>query len=312
MERPTGPAVYARFVLDLLAGGGEAEVVDGAGAAGADVILSLDGRFRAGRGQRTVTVVLDLGHLLERRGYGPAEWLAQHWRVASAVRRSDHLLVPSDAVAFGLDRYLRTPGGRVTVLAPRPRPTFRRPARERVEALRASLDLPERYFAFVGTRRRRKNLGLLAEAWRLAAPTLGPGVGLVLAGPGGAGVPGARDLGWVPADQLPALLGGAIAWLNPSLYEGSAIGAMEAMACGAPPLVAGTGAQAREVGTAGLVLDPHVPGEWAAALVAIAGDDGLRTRLAASSLKAAAELREAVPRPEPLLSALRGTRPVAA
>ena len=307
MERPAGPAVYASFVLDLLAGGGDVQVTDGRGAANADVILSLDGRFRAGRGQRTVTAVLDLGHLLERRGYGPGEWLAQHWRVASAVRRSDHLLAPSEAVAFGLERYLRAPAARITVLAPRPRPCFRRPPRERVEALRAGLGLPERYFLFLGSRARRKNLPLLAEAWRRAAPSLGSGVGLVLAGPGpGAGVPGARDPGWVALERLPALLAGAVAWLNPSLYEGAAIGAMEAMACGTPPLVAGTGAQARAVGTAGLVLGPHDADEWAAALAAVARDEQLRARLAAGSLKAAAELREAAPRWEPVRSALLG------
>ncbi|HXM55083.1 MAG TPA: glycosyltransferase [Candidatus Dormibacteraeota bacterium] len=306
VERPVGPAVYAAFVLDLLAGAGDVEVTDRRGVASADVILSLDGRFRAGRGQRTVTSVLDLGHLLERSGYGVREWLAQHWRVASAVHRSDHLLAPSEAVAFGLQRYLRVPAERITVLAPQPRPVFRRPPRERVEALRAALDLPPRYFLFVGSRARRKNLPLLAEAWRLAGARLGPGAGLVLAGPGGDGaVPGARDLGYVPLEHLPALLAGAIAWCNPSLYEGSAIGALEAMACGTPPLVAGTGAQARAVGTAGLVLDPHDPAAWADALAAIASDDGLRTRLAAYALKAAAEVRETRPRwPESLRPAL--------
>jgi glycosyltransferase involved in cell wall biosynthesis len=306
VERPVGPAVYAAFVLDLLSGGSDVEVTDGRGAAAADVILSLDGRFRAGRGQRTVTAVHDLGHLLERRGYGVREWLAQHWRVASAVRRSDHLLAPSEAVAFGLERYLRVPAGRITVLAPQPRAAFRRPPRERVEELRAALRLPTRYFLYVGTRARRKNLPLLADAWRLAAGRLNGDVGLVLAGPGGGPcLPGARDLGYVRLEQLPALLAGAIAWCNPSLYEGSAIGALEAMACGTPPLVAGTGAQARAVGTAGLVLDPHDPAEWAGALAAVAADDGLRARLANHALKAAAEVRETRPRwPESLRPAL--------
>jgi glycosyltransferase involved in cell wall biosynthesis len=306
VERPVGAAVYACFVLDLLRRSGEARIVDGRGVHEADVILSLDGRFRAGRGQRTVTAVLDLGHLVERSGYGAGEWLAQNWRVASATRRSDHLLAPSDAVAFGLDRYLRTPAERVTVLPPVPRSRFCRPAREQVAELRRDLGLPDRYFVFVGSRARRKNLGLLAAAWREAAPKLGPDVGLVLAGPGHGGVAGARDLGLVPLDRLPALVAGAIAWLNPSLYEGAAIGAQEAMACGTPPIVAGTGAQARAVGTAGLVLHPHDASEWAAALVAIAGHEQLRARLASSSLKAAVELRESRPGWEELRPALLG------
>lgn len=276
-------------------------------AGDADVILSLDGRFRAGRGQRTVTAILDLGHLVERSGYGAGEWLAQNWRVASAARRSHHLLAPSKAVAFGLDRYLRTPASRVTVLAPLPRPCFRRPAREQVAELRRDLGLPERYFLFVGSRKRRKNLGLLDAAWRAAAPSMGPDVDLVLAGPGAGGMPGARDLGEVPLERLPALLAGAIAWLNPSLYEGTALGAQEAMACGTPPIVSGTGAQAHAVATAGLVLDPHDAREWAEAMVAMAAHAQLRARLASSALKAAAELRESPPKWEDLRAALLGT-----
>jgi len=306
VQRPVGAAVYATFVLDLLRGSGEVRVVgpDDAGEAG--VILSLDGRFRAGTGQRTVTAVLDLGHLVERSGYRAGEWLAQNWRVASAARRSDHLLAPSEAVAFGLERYLGTPRRRITVLAPAPRPCFRRPTREEVAELRRELGLPERYFLFVGSRTRRKNLGLLAAAWQAAAPSLGPGVDLVLAGPGAGGVPGARDLGLVPLERLPALLAGAIAWLNPSLYEGAALGALEAMACGTPPIVAGTGAQARAVGTSGLVLHPHDADEWAEAIVAMAGHAQLRARLASNALKSAAEVRESRPAWEDLRAALLG------
>jgi glycosyltransferase involved in cell wall biosynthesis len=308
MQRPAGPAVYARFVIDLLNGSGEFEIRDGRAAAEADVILSLDGRFRAGHGQRTVTAIGDLGHLFERGGYGRAEWLRQNWRVASAVRRSDHLLAPSEAVRFGLERYLRTRPERITVLADPPR--LRRPAREHVEEVRRSLRLPARYFLFTGTRSRRKNLDLLARAWRAAG--LAPDVGLVLAGAGRETVPGATDLGYVPDDVLAAVTAGAVAWLNPSLYEGSAAGAQEAMACGTPPLVAATGAQPHAAGMAGLVLDPHDAGQWAQAIVAVARDESLRGRLSVAGLKAAAELREWAPGWKELGPALRGPEAVAA
>jgi glycosyltransferase involved in cell wall biosynthesis len=306
MERSAGPAVYAGFVVDMLSACPDVELVDASGAPGADVVLCLDGRFRARRAQRTVTAVLDLGHLLERRGYGPPEWLAQNWRVASAAHRSDHLLAPSLAVADGLERYLRVRPARVSVLEAPPRPAFRRAAREQVQALRRDLRLPERYFLFVGSRRRRKNLGLLAAAWPGVSARLGARVGLVLAGPGSGSVPGALDLGYVDVERLPALIAGAVAWLSPSLYEGSPTGALEAMACGTPPLVAGTGAQPRAVGTAGLVLHPHDAGEWAAAMIAIAGDGDLRSRLSAASLATAARVRAAGPRWEALRAALGG------
>jgi glycosyltransferase involved in cell wall biosynthesis len=306
MQRPTGPAVYASFVLDLLARDSEVEIVDAADARRADLILSLDGRFRGGRGRRSVTAVYDLGYLFERSGYSRREWLGTNWRVASAVRRSDHLLAPSEAVGFGLQRYLRASSRRITVLAATPRACFRRPRREQVEAVVSNLGLPERYFVFVGSRGRRKNLALLAEAWAAVAPQLGQDVGLVLAGPEGPEVSGAIDVGYCPLEGLPALIAGAIAWVCPSLYEGSALGALEAMAVGTPPVVAGTGALAHVVGTSGLILDPHEPGEWCRALVALTTSPELRQSLSAAGLKAVAELRESHPRPEALVAALMG------
>ena len=306
MERPVGPAVYATFVLGLLERSGEIELLRGREAGRADVILCLDGRFRVARTQRTVTAILDLGHLFERGGYGRREWLEQNWRVASAVRRADHLLAPSEAVRFGLERYLRVPADRIAVLAPTPPADFRRPPREQVDEVRSALGLPVSYFLFVGTRSRRKNLGLLAEAWRAAAARLPDAPGLVLAGPGSGGVPGALDLGYVPADRLPALIAGALALVNPSLYEGSARGVQEAMACGTPALVAGTGAMPRAVGMAGLILDPHDVAQWAQALEVVARDGALRSRLSVAGLKAAADLRASGPEPGQAVAAVAG------
>jgi glycosyltransferase involved in cell wall biosynthesis len=308
MERPVGPAVYATFVLGLLERSDEIELLSGREAGRADVVLCLDGRFRVARSRRTVTAVLDLGHLFERGGYGRREWLEQNWRVASAVRRSDHLLAPSEAVRFGLERYLRVPADRITVLAPTPPPDFRRPPRAEVDEVRSTLRLPPAYFLFVGTRSRRKNLGLLAEAWRAAAGRLPATPVLVLAGPGSGGVPGALDLGYVAAHRLPALIAGAVALVNPSLYEGSALGVQEAMACGTPALVAGTGAMPRAVGMAGLILDPHDVAQWAQALEVVARDDALRSRLGVAGLKAAAELRASGPGPALAAAAIAGAR----
>lgn len=308
MERPVGPAVYATFVIDLLARGDEIELLNPRERGRAEVVLCLDGRVRVTRARRTVTAVHDLGHLFERGGYGGVEWLEQNWRVASAVRRSDHLLAPSEAVRFGLERYLRVPSDRITVLTPLPAPGFRRPPRDQVDELRRELRLPADYFLFVGTRSRRKNLGLLGDAWRAAGGPREGAPGLVLAGPGGGGVPGALDLGYVPPERLPALIAGALAWVNPSLYEGSALGAQEAMACGTAVLVAGTGAMPRAVGMAGLILDPHDAGQWARALEAIAGDRALRSRLSVAGLKAAAELRASAPDPERAVAAVAVAR----
>jgi len=270
-------AAYADALLELVRDDDRLELVDR--RADAEVLLTLDGRPRPRPGLRGVAVVHDLGHLLARGAYGRLEWLRQNWRVASAVRRSDHLVAPSSAVEFGLERYLGVPRDRISAVPVLP--AVRRASRQEVAELRERRGLPERYLLLAG---RRHSLRL--------PPT---GVELV-------------PIGFADRADLAPLLSGATAWLNPSAYEGSALGALEAMACGTPPLVASTGALPHAVAAAGLILDPSDPSEWAAAIDGVLGDQELRARLVANGLKAVAELRAAGPAREALWRALTGHR----
>lgn len=300
-----GAAAYAAHVLERLQEFEEVKLVGAVEEPRSDALLNLDGHFRAGHGQPVITTVLDLGPLFAPRVYGARERLGLRWRVASAARRSHHVLAPSTAVQTGLEQYLRLPPSRVTVLPPLPAAHFHRAARADVEDLRSRLQLPARYFLFLGSRSPRKNLALLAEAWKRARIE---DVGLVLAGPGDEGITDALDVGYVPNEQLAALLSGALGWLNPSLYEGSAIGALEAMACGTAVLAAATGAQAHAVGLNGLLLPTNNPDEWARALKAVSTDPTLRARLSAAGLRKVRELTGSPPGVRPLVMALAGAR----
>lgn len=301
--RPGGDLVYAHYIAERLLESGRVDLAQGEPN---DSILSLDGRFRAGRGQPTVTAVLEAGHLLTRHAYLPQEWMAQSWRVASAARRSTTVLVPSTAMRWALNARLRVPDERIVVVEPLPAARFRRSSRRDLEGLRRERGLPDRYFVYVGSRGRRKNLPFLARAWAETHPHLDGSVGLVLAGPerGGIEGPGVVDLGWVEDQDLPALLSGAVAYLNPSLYEGSGIGPMEAMACGAPALVAATGALPRTVDQGGLMLDAHETSQWRDAMIAVANREDVRRELSANALKLMAERRAHPPDLGPLLHAL--------
>lgn len=304
--RPVGTLIYARYVVQRLRETGRVEPVKG-GTPDNDAILSLDGKFRSGRGQPTVTAVAHAGHLLARRAFGPHEWLAQNWRVASAARRSTTVLVPSAAMRWALVTRLGVPEQRVVVLEPLPREGFRRASRTDVEGVRRRRQLPERYFVYVGARARRKNLEFLRGVWAETSNRLDPDTHLVLAGPQRGGMDGVarvRDIGWVEDDDLPALLSGAIAYLNPSLYEGDGMGALEAMACGTPPLVAATGALPRTVDQGGLMLDAHEPSQWRDAMVAVASRPDLRSSLSTAALKLVAERRAHPPDAEPLVRAM--------
>jgi glycosyltransferase involved in cell wall biosynthesis len=138
-----------------------------------------------------------------------------------------------------------------------------------------------RYFFCLSAGGPRKNLELLAGAWREAYRECG--VELRLAGAGleawsrAAAGPGLRLLGEVADGALPGLYSGAVACLYPSCYEGFGLPVLEAMQCGALVIASRDPAIAEVAGGAALLLDPRDPRAWREALCrAAAGDEALR------------------------------------
>lgn len=269
----------------------------------ADVVVALGGSLRPPTGAvPTVTAVYDLSHLLARRAHPFLERRRRGWLTALQSSRSDALLAPSRSIAHALVTYLRAPDEIVTWV-PTIGPGWRRARRADVDRVRAELDLRDRYLLFVGTLSRRKNLRTLLRAWDRLWAELGDGVQLVLAGaaPGrGEGElvgevlsGGARYLGPIPDETLIPLLSGATAWVSPSLAEGCSIGAVEAMAVGAPPLVAEGTAAAEIVGSAGIVLPPDDAEAWAQAIRRMLDGADERDQMAARGIRAVHDLREA-------------------
>jgi glycosyltransferase involved in cell wall biosynthesis len=66
----------------------------------------------------------------------------------------------------------------------------------------------------------------------------------------------------------------------PSLFEGFGLPALEALACGAPLLAANATSLPEVTGDAALLLDPHDPDAWAAAMRRALRDPDLRADLA--------------------------------
>jgi glycosyltransferase involved in cell wall biosynthesis len=126
------------------------------------------------------------------------------------------------------------------------------------ERVRRRYDLPTSFVLFVGTVEPRKNLGRLVEAMRAL-----PDVALVLAGaPGwgdGSSVSPARQirpLGFVPTDDLRALMELASVVAYPSLEEGFGLPILEAMAHGTPVVTSDRSSMTEVAGGAAVLADP--------------------------------------------------------
>jgi glycosyltransferase involved in cell wall biosynthesis len=167
-----------------------------------------------------------------------------------AVRRADALIVPSQATR---DEVLRLVGG-----APEnffvayhgvDRARFHPTSAEERSRVRQTLGIEEdSYVAFLGTLEPRKNVPALIRGWVQACENRRNPPALVLAGARGwdetidaavAEVPAGltvRRAGYLPLDDLPGFLGGAVVVAYPSLGEGFGLPVLEAMACRATVL----------------------------------------------------------------------------
>ncbi len=95
-------------------------------------------------------------------------------------------------------------------------------------------------------------------------------------------------LGYVDTDMLRKLYSGAWCVVYPSLLEGFGLPVLEALACGAPVVVADSSSLPEVAGNAGMVFDPHSVTALAEVLRRVLGDAALRSRLAAEALPQAA------------------------
>jgi glycosyltransferase involved in cell wall biosynthesis len=151
----------------------------------------------------------------------------------------------------------------------------------------------EPYFLYVGTIEPRKNLAMLAEAWR--AVRTRHKVRLVLAGrrredgPEFVSGEGLEVLGPVTEARLAGLYSGALAVVYPTFYEGFGLPVVEAMQCGAPVVTSTDESVVEVAGGAAVHCDARRPDEWVAALTRVLEDAGWRNDLRARGLARAAE-----------------------
>jgi 1,2-diacylglycerol 3-alpha-glucosyltransferase len=159
--------------------------------------------------------------------------------------------------------------------------------------LRATLDLPPRYFLYVGRLVKEKGLFDLLRAYARLDADLRSEVGLVLAGNGVDQVelmeeasrigPGAiRFVGFVHREDLPTLYALADSVLLPTHSDPWGLVVNEAMSCGRPVVVtsvAGCASDLVKDGWNGCVVSPGNIPQLSAAMARLAGDSELRRQM---------------------------------
>ena len=207
------------------------------------------------------------------------------------VRRATALITVSESTKRDLMRVYGVPAGKITVTYEAASSLFAPALPDRVAAVRARYGLPQRYLLTVGTIEPRKNLIRLVNALHLLR-RLDPGLSLVIVGGTGwlyqdffellekLGDPQAVLLsGYVPDEDLPAVISGAEALVLASLYEGFGLPALEAMACGTPVVCSNASSLPELGGDAARYFDPQNTEDIARALQTVLSDADLRAEM---------------------------------
>jgi glycosyltransferase involved in cell wall biosynthesis len=212
--------------------------------------------------------------------------------IATAIRRSDRVLVPSEFVRQEVLRLLpevRPQKIRVTPYGVDPE--FQ-PAASGSAPLPPALAALGPYILFVGTIEPRKNLPLLLEAYRDACARHGLREHLLLVGRKGWNYSQVERLmqlpelrhrvhlaGYVERRDLVHLYQNASAFVYPSLEEGFGFPPLEAMACGIPTITADSSSLKENLSGAALLVPPDSVPALADALAAALKDGETRSRL---------------------------------
>ncbi len=202
--------------------------------------------------------------------------------------RAAIVLADSQATAKDLSRFYGTADEKIRVIYPGVDVMHLTPTAEHIAAVRAKYQLPLRYFLFIGTLQPRKNIKRIVQAfasWQTSRDDLE--TALVLAGGKGwlfdeTWLEGARNVwltGYIDEADKAGLLGGAIALVFPSLYEGFGFPAVEAMIAGTPVIASNTSSLAEIVDDSGLLVDPLSVAEIAAAMSRCSDDEQFRRDL---------------------------------
>jgi glycosyltransferase involved in cell wall biosynthesis len=262
----------------------------------ADVLLLPAANRRASvRGRLpTVAVVHDLAQLSVPGKYDPLRMAYLRWVVLVALRFADQLVAVSGATrddmvaVLGQGTPVRVVSNGVDAIRFAPR------SRQEPEVARVlerhAIDGPYLLYTARLEHPGKNHLRLLRA---FASSELRGSHSLVLAGGdwgarrqvdeeiSRAGLAGrVRLLGWVPDEELPALVCSAEAVVMAGLCEGFGLPALEALAAGRPVCAANTGALPNVVGSLAAFFDPYSEASIRLALVRVVSDHVLRARCA--------------------------------
>lgn len=257
---------------------------------------------------RRVVTIFDLSYLHFPQMFLKKDlWQLGNWTKFS-IEHADHIITISNFSKKDIIKQYKIAPNKITVAYPGYDKKIYQPKNsgedlKEIKKMLQKYKIEGDYIIFVGTVQPRKNLIRLIESFKnienLKLVIVGKihGIGRnawmfddILAKP--------KELGieekviftdFVPSEDLPFLINGAVAFVLPSLWEGFGIPVVEVMACKIPVVVSKVSSLPEVVGKAGLLVNPYSIDQIEQAIRTISTDKKMRERVAKKCLEKSKE-----------------------
>jgi glycosyltransferase involved in cell wall biosynthesis len=213
-----------------------------------------------------------------------------HWAINPKKQcgQADIIMTLSENTKRDLVDYYQIPPEKISVVGGSVSTVFNRPIIDK-EKIKQKYNLPDKFILFLGTVEPRKNIIGLIEAFELAHSSLHSNCSLVIAGNGQGWNKKIYEkalaspllnkiefIGYVEAEDKPALYSMSELFVYPSFYEGFGFPVLEAMASGTPVITSDRSSLPEIAENAAWLINPNRPAEIADAIIKILTNTNLK------------------------------------
>ena len=267
-----------------------------------DAYLSLDFSLPGYKNCPRVCMVYDLTPLLLEGAYPERFKTRYKMQVAHAIKNADRVITISQSARKDILEYFGVDSQKVEVVYPGFDDNLftatKDPGTDKKTLDRYGINYP--YILFIGALEPKKNIIRLIDAFEKVKKDGRIPHRLVIGGKRSWNDAAVFEkittstmrseinyAGYLPNQDLPALMRNADLFIFPSLNEGFGIPPLEAMACGTPVITSTVSSLPEVVADAGILIDPYNVEEMAAVITRVLSSDDLRQAMVRKGLERA-------------------------
>jgi len=233
-----------------------------------------------------MVVVHDVNHLLDYNKISLIKKMYAKFMISAAVRKSNKVITDSNFSKTEINKYIKTNNKEIKIVycGIEGEQIAASLNSDILDSIKNKYRLPQKYFLYVGSIKRHKNLLAALKAFNLFNKKysdfhlviIGLKYSEFLSEPEFEGL---RENvfvpGFIPDDDLPGIYANALSLVFPSYYEGFGLPPLEAMSCGCPVISSNASSLPEVCADAALYFNPNNVDEIVTAMQRIVEDKNI-------------------------------------